>query len=64
MMGRAFLGGALGVALMGIGVGPFIATATPPTVAHVEVEYLLSAVAGYAAALTGSSRSYSFLTTA
>ena len=46
MIGRAFLGGALGVALIGLGVGPFIATAAPPTVAQGEVEYLLSAVAG------------------
>jgi len=46
MMRRAFLGGALGAALMGLSLGPFIATAASPTVAQVEVEYLLSAVAG------------------
>jgi hypothetical protein len=46
MIGRALLCRALGVALIGLGVGPFAATASSPTAAQVEVEHLLSAVAG------------------
>lgn len=45
MIGWPRLCRALGVALIGIGVGPFVATASSPTVAQIEVEYLLSAVA-------------------
>jgi hypothetical protein len=36
---------ALGVALIGLGVGSIVATASSPTVAQAEVEHLLSAVA-------------------
>src|SRR5579859_7919143 len=47
MIGSALLCRALGIAWigLGLGVGSFVATASSPTVAEMEVEHLLSAVA-------------------
>jgi Family of unknown function (DUF5329) len=45
MSGRAFFCRALGVLLIGLGVAPCVATAESPTIAQIEVEYLLSAIA-------------------
>jgi hypothetical protein len=45
MIGWALLCRAIGVALIGLGVGSFVAMAGSPTVAPIEVEHLLSAVA-------------------
>jgi Family of unknown function (DUF5329) len=42
---RGFFCRALGVFLIGLGVGPFAATGESPTVAQIEVDYLLSAIA-------------------
>jgi hypothetical protein len=46
MVGWAPLCRALGAALIGLGIGSFGAAASSPTAAQVEVEHLLSAVAG------------------
>jgi|SRR5580700_4164126 hypothetical protein len=45
MIGSALLCRALSIAWIGLGFGSFVATASSPTVAQVEVEHLLSAVA-------------------